>query len=268
MDPPPESRGLATSTESLEEARFYDPKRFHLLGVLFSGLVPIAMASANWGQMGETRKRWLWLVLGLAAYAALLVGVRLRPEYMSFVALGANVGIAHYLRDRQRPIQEMLASGAPPRPWWLGTLVGIGLLVVALLLSNFGVFYERERRVEHALRLMDQHRFAEAGTVLEGVLRDDPEDGTVVYDLACTHLFQARWDEAAQGFERSLALSNVDSAGTYAMLAIAHAGRGHRAEAESLASMARHGDPAVFTRQYGSDDVVAIAGAIASRRAP
>jgi tetratricopeptide (TPR) repeat protein len=269
MDPTPESRGFTTSAESLEMKRLYDPKHFHWLGVLFSGLVPIALASANWGQVGERRKRWLWLLLGLAGYTAVFIAVRLRPTPSAFLAIGVNAGLAYYLRDRQRPLfQEALAAGAEQRPWWQGIPVGIGLLVLAVFLSNFGVLYDQERRVEHALRLVDEHRFAEAAVVLEGVLREDPEDGTVVFDLACTHLFRAQWDEAAQGLERSLVLSAADSAGTYAMLAIAHAGQGRRAEAESLATFARRRDPTAFTKNFGSDDVTAIAAAIARGRAP
>lgn len=263
MSLPPGFEASTSPPETLEGKRFYDPKHFHALGVLFSGLVPIWMSAANWGQLGKARTRWLWLLGGLAAYAALFVAVRVKPGATWYLGLGLNVLLAYYLRDAQRPLfRDALARGATPRAWWQGTLFGTGLLVVAFMLSTFGVLWERELRVGGALKLIDQGRYAQAQAVLENVLHEDPEDGVVVFDVAISHLFQAHWLDAIQGFERTLVLDGADTTMTLACLSIAHAGQGNREASDSLAAEARSRNPAIFVKTFGVAEAAVIADSI------
>src|SRR5262245_37592965 len=76
---------------TLEGKRLFDPKHFHWLGALFSGLAPITLSAVNWGRVGRTRERNLWLILGFAGFA-LLVGVLNVMPREAATPLGLAVG--------------------------------------------------------------------------------------------------------------------------------------------------------------------------------
>ena len=42
---------------TMRGVRLYDPKRFTWMALLFSGLVPLYMAAANWGQNASSFQR-------------------------------------------------------------------------------------------------------------------------------------------------------------------------------------------------------------------
>lgn len=256
---PPDGTACPSCGFQLDGKRFYDPKHYHWLGVLFSALVPISMASANWGQLGDTRRRLLWLLLGFAGFSLLFLVLSWLPRPIAFLVMPTNVAISFFLRERQRPLYATaLRLGARPKATWQGLLVGVGLLLGALAVPIVASTASYYLASERAIALMNQERLSEADKILEGLLRKDPEDGGVTFQLAFCRLYEARWEEAARGLERSIVLDGADPATTYACLAVARAGMGRMAEADSLARRARSMNPAIFTTVFKSDDLPTI----------
>lgn len=218
------------------------------------------MAAANWGQMGERRTRALWLLLGFAGFAALFLVLSWLPGPIAFLVMPTSVAISYFLRDRQGSLYATaLRLGGRPQATWLGTIIGIGLLLGAIAVPILVSVASYNLGNERAIALMNQERFSEADKIFEGFLRKDPQDGVVTFELAFCRLYEGRWEEASRGLERSIVLDGADPAMIYASLAVARAGLGRMAEADSLARRARGLDPAIFTRVFQSDDVTLIA---------
>jgi tetratricopeptide (TPR) repeat protein len=233
--------------------------------MLFSALVPITMSALNWGRVGRTRERNLWLTLGFAGSVLLFWLLSALPRSVALPGqLGASAGIAYYLRDRQHPLFEGgLRLGAGRSATWKAVLVGVGLTLGALAIVIFGSMAIDNLRFQPAIKLIEQERFAEAAVVLEKILRDHPDDAAATASLALCRLYEGRWDEAARGFDRYLSMPHADSAVAYANLALAATARGQGIEADSLAARARALEPAVFSSLYGSDDLKATLDSIA-----
>jgi len=223
------------------------------------------MSALNWGRVGRTRERNLWLSLGFAGSVLLFWLLSLLPRSVALPAqLGASAGIAYYLRDRQHPLFEAgLRLGAQRSSTWKAVLAGVGLTLGALAIVILGSMAMYNLRFQPAIRLIQQERFSEAAVALEKVLRDHPDDPPATASLALCRLYEGRWDEAAAGFEKYLGLPRADSAMAYANLALVATARGQTMEADSLAARARTMEPAVFTDLYGSDDMKATLDSIA-----
>src|SRR5262245_21095224 len=90
----------ATCGLSLEGKRLFDPRHFHWLGLLLSALVPVTMSAINWGRVGRTRERNLWLILGFGGFVLLLSLLSALPKSAAFLGWGVSGGISVLLRER------------------------------------------------------------------------------------------------------------------------------------------------------------------------
>lgn len=248
---------------SLEGKGLFDPKHFHWLGVLFSGLTPIIMSAANWGRVGRTRERNLWLVLGFLGFVLLFTLLRALPPSMTFLGLGVSAGISYFLRDRQLPLFAAgLRLGANRSSAWKGVWIGVSVTIGALAVVILGYLGMYHIRSERAGNLLAEGRYAESAKVFAALVKDDPRDPVAVYGLATCHLFQGHWNDADRGFRQCLSMGGVDSAMIFANLAVLETAVGRRIAADSLAARARAMEPAVFTTLYNSEDVAMIADSL------
>lgn len=245
---------------TLAAVRLYNPKHFIWLAVLFSAMVPIYLAATNWGRLGEVRKKWLWLGVGFLGLTLLFtVSMLLPDEYAGAKWLGYlfNLPIAYALRQTQRPVYATaLRLGALPRSLWLGSIVGLVLVVAALAvaIAGQGAAYDIQYRRAHAL--VGDGKFEEAARIFQDMLRRNPDDGGAEFNLALCYHGLERWDEAADGLERCIRRNPAD-AEAHTFLAYVRARQGRRTEADSLASRARGLDPQVVQRLFGFDEEAA-----------
>jgi tetratricopeptide (TPR) repeat protein len=243
--------------------RVYDPKHFVWLGLVFSAMVPIYLAASNWGKVGQSRTKRRWLGLGFVGFVLLLPALTILPGGElgdlagKAIGLALNVGFAHTLRDKQRPLyRAALRLGARPGSLVLGTVMGVGLLVCAIGLAFGGYVgahvaaYEWE--FQRGVRLADQGEYDEAVAVFETMVREDPEDAAAMWELALCHFNEERWIEATQVFENYLRLDEEDPEAWVYLSTIRYI-EGRSDEAESLASQARALDPEIFDKMLQSD---------------
>ena len=243
---------------TLEEARLYDPKRFVLLGILFSSLVPIFISASNWGQVGNRRAQWLAVSSGLVGFTALFTTFVYLPDQYAGVGRGLghaiNIPIALILRQRQqRLFQSGLRFGARSRSLLPGILGGVGLVIVALV-GSFLVTGEaaQEARLRHGLRLLKEGQPAEAARVFEPMAGPNSKNQAAVFNLALCHFVLHRYEEAHVGVERYLKMAGAE-ADAYAFLYQIHLAMGRQDEAAAAAVKARQLDPNVFIRLFGTD---------------
>ena len=248
---------------SLEGKRLFDPRHFHWLGVLLSGLVPITMSAVNWGRVGRTRERNLWLILGFLGFLLLFSLLGALPEGARFLGIAVSAGISYYLRARQQPLFAAgFRLGAKRDSAWKGAVAGTSLLIVALALTVMGFQAAYHLRYDRGVKLLDQGRLPEAAAIFERLVQEDPKDLGANFALATCRLFSGNLDAAERGFHECLSLEGVDSAMVFADLAVLEAARGRSTEADSLAGWARAREPAIFTKLYYSDDVATIADSL------
>lgn len=70
-----ESQRCTSCGYSLAGLRVYNPKHFIWLAFLFSAMVPIYLAASNWGKIGRTRTKRLWLGLGFVGFALMFTSL-------------------------------------------------------------------------------------------------------------------------------------------------------------------------------------------------
>jgi tetratricopeptide (TPR) repeat protein len=234
----------------MKDKGVYEPKRFILLGVLFSALVPIYISAANWGSAGRNRARYLWLGGGALGFILIVSLANLLPsalEELTRAGVSAVSGyIAHRLSKSQRPLYEAsLRLGAQRRSLFKGSVLGLGYTVGAM--GIFAVMFQGVTQVqmEHGKHLLRQKRFAEAATVFQRELHWYHDNREAVFDLAFCQTVLGQYDEAAAGFEQFLR-QNDRNAMAYAVLSMIRREQGRLSEADSLDARARALDPKIF----------------------
>lgn len=254
---PAESQGCNSCGYTLIGVSLYNPKHFVWLAFLLSAMVPIYLAASNWGKIGMTRTKHLWLGLGFLGFVLLFTVLALLPDTGSaggrLMGYIINLPVGYLLRDMQRPLyHSAVRLGSQPGPLFKGCVFGLGFVLCAMAVAFVGVTAKYHFEFQHGRELLAQDKYEEAATVFENILREDPNDDSAVFNLALCHVFMEQWAEAAQGFEQYLRRNDKNPA-AYALLAHVRNAQGRHPEADSLAAKARALEPSIFEKLFGSE---------------
>lgn len=241
---------------SLADVRLYNPKRFALLAILFSALVPIYLAATNWGRVGESARGWKWLSIGFLGFVILLWLLSTLPDTGRsgeiIIAYAVNVPIGWLLAEKQRSLYRSgLALGAQPASTILGSLKGAALVVLAIAVLLVGSLVHLEFESRRAIALYEEGECAQAAALHEKTLRRFGEDEFVRFNLGLCYLCMERWEDAEHCF-RSYVRLYQDDPQAHALLAMALYEQGKWDESEEHLETAERLDPEVTSRLFGS----------------
>lgn len=239
----------------------YSPKRFVLLSMLLSFMVPAYLASANWGRLGNQAKRKAWLfgsIAGLAGIWVLLFNldkiVGLAPEegehamrYISrLVSYGVNLPLGYLLKQQQEPLfKRGMVLGMKPASLWKGVLKGVGLTAGAFLVTIAVVVFVSGDPVTEAYDLLREERFEEAAAAFDSLLIDYPDDTDFLWNSALCHAACRELAAAGTSMETYVALRPEDARG-YMMLGAIRQQQGLIFEGRRLLSVADSLQPGIL----------------------
>jgi hypothetical protein len=175
--------------------RLYNPKYFEHFAVIFSGLVPIWMASSNFRRLGlKTRARRI-LNVGIPLYLVIFAGLLvIVPEKQSTtashllklgLALLVNYPVGWFLKREQLGIyEESLRSGGWTAPAWKGILGAIGIGTALYFAASFVASPYLDRHYNHGRKLMEQGKYEAAALAFERALNHDSTDAEVLLKIA------------------------------------------------------------------------------------
>ena len=234
--------------------RLYNPKHFPILAVIFSGLVPLWMAAANWKRLGREDLRRRALGYGILGYMAVFAGVFLLAGFvtLSKTAEGVlrsgmhglvNLPVGIYLRKQQLAAYTASRSlGAPGAPAWKGILGGLGVLagVVAITLTASVSILNRD--FDRGVALMKRMDYAGAASAFERALKLDPTDIDSRLNAGIAEAAAGRLERSVPHLEEYLR-HRAQDAKAWAILGLVHEEMGHTEAGDSCRAIAASLDP-------------------------
>jgi tetratricopeptide (TPR) repeat protein len=242
--------------------RFYRPNSFIWLSLLLSAMVPIYLSASNWGKLGKTRTKWLWLGGGIILFALLFAVLWYLPDSSQtgaqIIGYAVNVPIALYLREKQKSVYGVaIQLGAETGSLFKGSLVGILILAFSLIVGvsipvarNVMKYYDD---LDHGTDLFDHKHYEEAAIVFSDILREDPEDKEALIYMALCNYSMQKWDKTGEIIAFYLK-QDTQNPVAYALLSRVRAKQGNVKQAEELALQARILDPQIFVKLFGEGD--------------
>jgi len=235
---------------TLVGVKLYKPTHFLWLALLFSGLVPITLAAMNFGRLGQRRAKWRWLGLGFLGFASLFAGLMLFPDVGSgigkLVGYAINLPIGWAARDRQRDLYRAgLRLGAKPASTVIGTLAGLGVLALAIVLPVVPIMTYIEVQGQRGIEAIQEDRCEEAAEILRAVHRLNSEDELFAYNLGVAEVCLEQWEPAVDHFRQYVRLHDDDPDG-HAMLGYCLVNVGREKEAEKAFLRAQAIDPQIL----------------------
>ena len=237
--------------------RLYDPKHYFWLAFLVSAIFPIFMAASNWGRLGKTKTKHLYLGATFLACTFVSGLHAMFPSSFSgarFMVGAVSLALGLLLRDRQRPLfSAALRRGAQPAPLTRGLLGGLGMLVCLVLVfgAGFGVTYFIQFR--RGLAFINEGNYRAAVPTFEHALQLAPEEDVVLLNLAYCYVMLEHWQEGADTLQRYVTRKR-DNAYAFALLAYVRNRQGRHQEAEDLLSKARALDPEIIEKLWPQQD--------------
>ena len=242
---------------SLPGVGLYNPQHFVWLAVLFTALVPIYLAAANWGKIGNTRAQRWWLGLGFLGFTLLFSLLALQSDNGRgagwLVGWLIHPSLALWLREKQRPLYAAsLRLGAQPGSLFKGWILGMGFLLGASVLPVASSIVKYQIEFLQGAQLIAQGQYEKAAPIFERILRQDPDDADAVFNLALCHLCLEQWEPAAEGLRAYLKQYDEDP-DAHAYLGYVLQEQGQEEEAERHFAVAERLDPEVLTRLFGPE---------------
>jgi tetratricopeptide (TPR) repeat protein len=252
---------LARCGGNLSKLRLYNPANFLWLGAFFSPLLPAVLAAVNWGRIGDRRMKFRALGAGVLFLAMILVVSDLVSKAplgsgafsgSSTVARGLGVGIGVaagiYLRNQQRGFFQAATNlGArTASPLWLVLLllVMIGGLITFVSWSEHQpdpeLVAEAEKRIEEA-------RFPEAQSILEGLLTRHPDESRLHFMMAWCCYSQQDFERAGDELVQFLRIEPKSAMGFH-VLGVVRNLQGRTMDAERCFALADSLDPGIRER--------------------
>jgi tetratricopeptide (TPR) repeat protein len=234
--------------------RLYNPKHFPILAALFSGLIPLWMAAANWKRLGREDLRRRALGYGILGYMAVFAGLFLLAGFvtMSKTAEGllrtgmhglVNLPVGLYLRKQQLAAYAASRSlGAPAAPAWKGILGGLGILagVVAITLTASVSIVRQD--FDRGLALLKRGDYPGAASAFERALERDPTDHDSRFNAGIAEAAAGRLERSVPYLEEYLR-HRAGDAKAWAILGLVHREMGHPEAADSCRAIAAKLDP-------------------------
>lgn len=232
----PEQKRCPNCGYTLANVRLYNPKYFIILSLLLSAIVPIYLASVNWGRMGQISTRRKWLLLGLSGFVILFLCLLLLPDSgragSNLIGYLINLPIGYFLSTKQRPLyKKALGLGAIPASTFIGSIKGLGITLILLLVSIVAMVITTDSLLKRGQSLYEQNRCKEAASIFEWLLELDTEDEYLNYDLAKCYICLKQWDKAVDYLKIFLKFHD-DDADAHQNLAYALEQQGNIEESE------------------------------------
>jgi tetratricopeptide (TPR) repeat protein len=242
--------------------RFFSPNSFLWLSLFLSAMVPIYLSASNWGKIGKTRTKWLWLGGGFVFFVLLFAVLMYLPDSShtsaKIIGYAVNVPIAFYLHGKQKSVYGVaIQLGASSGSLFKGSLVGLSYAIVALIIAvalqatHSVMKYNSD--LNHGVDLFDHKQYEEAAVVFSKILRQDPKDrDALIYISLCNYNLE-RWDKTAEILVYYLKQDTKNPV-AYALLSRVRAKQGDLKQAEKLALQARILDPQIFVKLFRDGD--------------
>jgi tetratricopeptide (TPR) repeat protein len=234
--------------------RLYNPKHFPILAVIFSGLVPLWMAAANWKRLGREDLRRRALGYGILGYLAVFAGVFLLFGFVtvsktaeSLIKTGmhglVNLPVGLYLRKRQLAAYTASRSlGAPGAPAWKGILGGLVVLAGVVAIAMTASISILNRDIDRGLALLKRGDYAGAASAFERALERDPSDLNSRFNAGIAEAAAGRLERSVPYLEEYLR-HRAGDAKAWAILGLVHKHLGHPEAADSCRAIAANLDP-------------------------
>lgn len=165
--------------------RLYNPKYFEHLAVLFTGLVPLWMASSNYKRLGHDGRRRRLLTIGIPFYLVVLAGLMVTPKVTGSqerllqlgLSLLVNYPVGWYLKRQQLPVYNRFRSlGEGTAPMWKGIIGGGAVLAGVFVAALFLMSPYLDRHMNQGRRLMKKGDYAAAALAFKRALAEDSTD--------------------------------------------------------------------------------------------
>ena len=239
---------------TLDGVKLYDPKHFPFLAILFSAMVPIYLSASNWGRLGNPQRKRKLLVIGFAGLLVFSTVLMLLPFSASsgkYIGFLINLPIGFFLREYQRSVYKTaLFLGAKPASTVTGTLKGIAVTVLAVLIAILGITAYTDYETKRGIMLIREEKCEEAEVVFKRLLSLDTSDEYVKFNLAICYLCMEKWDEAVDNLNAYLQ-HHSDDPNAHVYLGIAFEGKGMLKEAQQHYETAQSLDPEVMDSFFG-----------------
>jgi len=179
---------LSPGQEPNERVAPWSPTGIALISVLCSPLPGGILHALNYERLGKPGRKRLTFAMNLIASMILLLAAFFGPGQMQMLTVVASLFMAAYFYKSQEELfrRYQSAGGKKASLLFPALLSVIGLLILGGGLT-FAESFHHQARLDAAVRLMDEGKYAEAEEVLKEYQSSYPDDTSGYWNLAVVY---------------------------------------------------------------------------------